>query len=32
MAFTVNYNLKKPELDEQYDIAHQNGNMDIIDN
>ena len=31
MAFTVNYNLKKPELDEQYDIAHQNGNMDKID-
>lgn len=31
MAFTSNYNLKKPELDEQYDISHQNGNWDIID-
>ena len=31
MAFTSNYNLKKPELDESYDISHQNGNWDIID-
>lgn len=29
--FTTNYNLKKPLTTENYDIADQNGNMDIID-
>ena len=31
MAFTANYNLKKPEQSEQFDVQHQNSNMDIID-
>lgn len=28
---TVNYNLKKPDNEDFYDIADQNNNMDIID-
>jgi hypothetical protein len=30
-AFTPNYNLKKPLDTENYDVADQNGNMDLID-
>ena len=29
--YTPNYNLKKPEDSDSYDIADANGNMDIID-
>jgi len=28
---TTNYNLKKPALTDFYDVADQNGNMDLID-
>ena len=28
---TINYNLKKPDQEDFYTIADQNGNMDIID-
>ena len=31
MQYTTNYNLNKPELSEQYSLAHWNDNMDSID-
>ena len=31
MQYTTNYNLNKPELSEQYSLAHWNNNMDSID-
>mgnify|MGYP000890509334 CR=1 FL=1 len=31
MAYTPNYNFYKPSQSEQYDIEHQNSNMDLID-